>query len=48
MGRQFALTPTGNRTYRRLVKAFPHLEQSSQHKRLENIRAYLEQRKSRS
>lgn len=36
-----------NRTYRRLVKAFPHLEQSSQHKRLESIHAYLEQRKSR-
>ena len=37
-----------NRTYHRLVKAFPHLAQSSHQKRLETIRAYLEQRKKQA
>lgn len=36
-----------NRTYRRLAKAFPHLQQQLHHRRLETIRAYIAQKERR-
>ena len=33
-----------NRTYRRWVKAFPHLQKERHHRRLEELRAYIARR----
>lgn len=41
---QFRAQIAANHAYRRWTKAFPHLKKQAHHRRLETIRAYLEER----
>ena len=44
---QYRATMDKNRVYKRWTKAFPHLKKQAHHRRLEAIRAYLEERRTK-